>query len=82
MEEMEWYREGMFKEKKFGCQASKKKNPGWEWMTDVCEEEGMGRSQGCTPDFDEMPQLWVATAYMKPLKGGSPSMAETTTYRT
>ena len=26
------------------------------------------------PDLDEMTQLWVAS-YMKPLKGGSPSVA-------
>ena len=54
---MDLYREGVFEEKRFGCQASKDNGAGYEYMARVCEGECMGRTPG-----DEPLTLWVATA--------------------
>ena len=62
----------MFKEKRFGCQASKQ--IGYELMVRVCVGECMGHSLEHEPLT-----LTKYHSYMMPEKGGSPSVAEPAT---
>ena len=70
--EMDWYCEGVFREKRFGCQPSKENGAGLVWMAGVCEGNEWGGSPGDVP----LP-LTICHNYMKPMKGRSPSVAET-----
>ena len=74
---MDWYREGVFKEKMVGCQANKENSPGYERMAGVCEGKCMGHSPGDEPLI--LTRSHSCHSYMNHLNGESPFLAEPST---